>query len=240
MQAHMASAANRVIAAQPQLHKTIKATLTEWAKAEHKGGNIDTHEWEEILARIRPPPKKAQNPKIATASWVADKSSRFKRGTRPGQGHKLLSWNANGFRKRWKDGDVQRLIQEEQPDTLHVSEMRTSVYDMDDPVEVRAFMEGHGYLYCYFSWCNDPTVTNGTGYAGSALFCKEQPRSIRFGPWDKKGLGREPTDDTILAVGGHNMQGRFIAADFGWLHFIGTYSPNSKGAARADDTAESV
>ena len=24
------------------------------------------------------------------------------------------------------------------------------------------------------------------------------------------------------------MQGRFIAADFGWLHFIGTYSPNSK------------
>ena len=44
MQVHMATAANRVIAAQPQLHNTIKASLTKWANAEHKGGNIDTHE----------------------------------------------------------------------------------------------------------------------------------------------------------------------------------------------------
>ena len=77
---------------------------------------------------------------------------------------------------------------------------------MNDPVEVRAFMEGHGYKYCYFSWCNDPTVANGAGYAGSALFCKERPRTVRFGPWDKKGLQHEPSEETLREVGGRNSK----------------------------------
>ena len=57
------------------------------------------------------------------------------------------------------------------------------------------------------------------GYSGTALFCKEKPKSIKYD----------------MGIEEHDTEGRIIAAEFEEYYFVTVYTPNSKsGLERLD------
>jgi exodeoxyribonuclease III len=117
----------------------------------------------------------------------------------------------NGFRPRWKSGQLQKAIVKLSADVLHLTETRTDMAHIDSITEVKAFLLSQGYRYAYWTWCTS-TARGGYGYAGSAVFCRVKPSSVSFGLGSTAGLDEE---------------GRIITAVFDDTTMVCCYSPCS-------------
>lgn len=114
---------------------------------------------------------------------------------------RLLSWNVNGLRAIHKKGFVNWLMSD-RPDMLCLQETKAS----DDQIP-KDLLSLEGY-HSYFS------AGPRKGYAGVALFSKEEPVCVR------KTLGIPDLDD----------EGRAIVADYGSFILFNIYFPNGKAS----------
>ncbi|KAL3881871.1 hypothetical protein ACJMK2_028262 [Sinanodonta woodiana] len=110
---------------------------------------------------------------------------------------KIASWNINGIRA-WVKKDGMSYLKNEKPDILCVQEVKCDEEQIPKEVKV------DGY-YTYFYGGDKP------GYAGTGIFSKKKPISI------KKGLGIDKHDD----------EGRVITAEYDKFYLVTTYVPNS-------------
>jgi len=123
---------------------------------------------------------------------------------------KLISWNVNGIRSIHSKGLFVPFVEKEKPDIICLQETKAeehqSAIDLPD----------------YEEYWNS---ADRKGYAGTAIFCKDKPLSVRLG-----------FPETILEkydVGGDgygdpNAEGRVIAAEFKDFFVVNVYTPNAK------------
>src|SRR3989344_695322 len=127
---------------------------------------------------------------------------------------KLISWNVNGIRSIHSKGLFVPFVEKEKPDIICLQETKAeehqSAIDLPD----------------YEEYWNS---ADRKGYAGTAIFCKDKPLSVRLG-----------FPETILKkydVGGDgygdpNAEGRIITTEFGLpaggFFVVNVYTPNSK------------
>ena len=131
-----------------------------------------------------------------------------------------MAWNANDLRSRWQAGDLVRLLLAHTPDTLAISEIKTSLLDFDDPKGLRHVLANLGYPHCAFNWCTTarPDGTKGTGNFGIAVLSRHPLRNVHF------GIGHDALD----------KEGRCITGTVCGKTFVWPYAPCS----RFDDAAE--
>ncbi len=115
---------------------------------------------------------------------------------------KIISWNTNGLRATFKQGNFDPLFATYDPDMLCLQETKSTLEQL--PSEVR---DVFGYE-AYFSW---PTVKKG--YSGVAIYTKEHPIKVLY------GIGLPGLDD----------EGRTITAEYKDFYLITCYFPNGGG-----------
>ena len=146
---------------------TLIAILSEWeCKATKARDKLPLGEfsWSEILRDISPNEKHLNSytnePGIVrwTPSLEAPSSSAAIRGLG-------VSWNVNGLRPRLRNGDFQRLIDDRQPEYLHITELRSNVLSLGRPWELRRALAAQGYTWCIFNYCvfKSPKGNNMSG-----------------------------------------------------------------------------
>jgi exodeoxyribonuclease-3 len=111
---------------------------------------------------------------------------------------KIVSWNVNGIRALLQRNSLSPFVAAYDPDVLCLQEIKAR------PEQVRCDLPSHPYCY----W-------NGAarkGYAGTALFSKTAPLSIRHD----------------IGVACHDGEGRVIAAEFEACFVVSVYVPNAK------------
>ena len=196
----------------------IQSLLTDWSvKCSQPNLNfVDASEWRAILARIEVPNEVPQDTSRNYASWEDDciLEGSGARTAADSLTRKIMTYNSNSFRKRWREGSIQRLLQRHNPDVFHVTETRTDIRHLDDVSDVKATLFAMGYRYCYWTWCVDETV-GGYGYSGSAMFSKFKPKSVKFG----------------FTGSVASREGRSITAFFTSYTIKGCYSPCSSLSA---------
>jgi len=109
---------------------------------------------------------------------------------------KLISWNVNGIRAVLKNGFTS-FIEKENPDILCLQEIKANPEQVDK------------ILHDYENHIWNPA--DKKGYAGTAIFSKIKPLSIK--------LGKDLLED---------KEGRVILAEFPNFHLINVYTPNSQ------------
>ncbi len=109
---------------------------------------------------------------------------------------KLLSWNVNGIRSVIRHGFAE-FLQKEEPDVLCLQETKTPAGGFDYPL---AGYETH--------WSH----AEKAGYAGTAVFTKIKPLSV------KEGIGTKS----------HDREGRTLTVEFKNFYLVNVYVPNSK------------
>ena len=109
---------------------------------------------------------------------------------------KLISWNVNGIRAVLKNGFTS-FIEKENPDILCLQEIKANPEQVDK------------ILHDYENHIWNPAGKKG--YAGTAIFSKIKPLSIK--------LGKDLLED---------KEGRVILAEFPNFHLINVYTPNSQ------------
>ncbi len=109
---------------------------------------------------------------------------------------KLLSWNVNGLRACLGKGFLE-FARQEQPDILALQEtkMQQGQAEVDLPG--------------YHEYWNSAVKK---GYAGTAVFTKEQPLQVVYG----------------LNMEQHDQEGRVITLEFPAFYFITCYTPNAQ------------
>ena len=124
---------------------------------------------------------------------------------------KGLTWNANGLRGRLKDGEFNKLIQDEQPEYIHITELRSDVLSLGSPWEFRRAMAASGYDYCIFNWNirKSDLGHSNIGNHGSAFFSRIRPLSMTC------GLAEDDKDE----------EGRIITVRYSNCVKICTYTP---------------
>ncbi|MES2224768.1 MAG: exodeoxyribonuclease III [Patescibacteria group bacterium] len=115
---------------------------------------------------------------------------------------KIISWNTNGLRATYKQGNFDPLFTEYDPDILCLQETKATPEQLPDAVR-----EVFGYD-AYFSW---PEVKKG--YSGVAIYTKQKPLNVRL------GIGLKGLDD----------EGRTITAEYNDFYLITCYFPNGGG-----------
>ncbi len=111
---------------------------------------------------------------------------------------KLYSWNVNGARSVYRKGFVDWL-EARRPDVLFLQEVRAEHAQVPGPM---AHPPG------YHVWWN-PSKTK-RGYAGTALYSRVEPLSVKFGTGVKK----------------YDDEGRTIVAEYDEYWAVGCYFPN--------------
>lgn len=115
---------------------------------------------------------------------------------------KMLSWNVNGLRAVLKKNFIE-FVESEKPDILCLQETKMSD-GYDSPID--------GYHMYHLN-------AERKGYAGTALFTKEEPKSVNFG----------------VGIEEHDQEGRVITAEFDDYYLVNVYTPNSqRGLPRLD------
>lgn len=109
---------------------------------------------------------------------------------------KLISWNVNGLRACLEKG-FEDIVTRLDADVFCVQETK--------------MQEGQAELSLpqYYKYWNS---AEKKGYSGTALFCKKEPISVRY------GIGMEE----------HDREGRVIAAEFEDFFVVTCYTPNSQ------------
>ncbi len=109
---------------------------------------------------------------------------------------KIISWNVNGIRSILKK-DVLKYVEQENPDIICFQEIKAH------PEQVDKILKD----YEHHIW----NPAEKKGYAGTAIFSKIKPLSIK--------LGKELLDDN---------EGRVILAEFQHFYLVNVYTPNSQ------------
>lgn len=123
---------------------------------------------------------------------------------------KIYSWNVNGLRGILRKGLFQSFIAEHEPDVLCLQETKAE----REQVEVD--------LAGYHEYWNSAVRK---GYAGTALFSKAKPVSVRNGlpaALAKRYKLKDKHGDAC------NDEGRVITAEFAKLYVVTVYTPNAK------------
>ena len=111
-------------------------------------------------------------------------------------GIKIISWNVNGIRSALRQG-LADFVKKEKPDVLCLQETKAPSGGMKNPLQ--------GYAD-YWNHAKKP------GYAGTAIFSKATPLSV------KEGIG----------IAKHDSEGRVLTAEYKDFYLISVYVPNSK------------
>lgn len=121
---------------------------------------------------------------------------------------KILSWNVNGIRSVIKKGFVE-FINNEKPDIICLQETKAN----KDQVELD--------LPNYEEYWNS---AEKKGYAGTAIFTKIKPISVRHDiVFDGKKVDKLKDD-----YGDANNEGRVLTLEFDDFFLVNVYTPNSK------------
>ena len=115
---------------------------------------------------------------------------------------KIISWNTNGLRATYKQGNFDPLFTQYSPDILCLQETKATPDQLPEAVR-----EVFGYD-AYFAW---PEIKKG--YSGVAIYTKEKPLNIAY------GIGLPGLDD----------EGRAITAEYKGFYLITCYFPNGGG-----------
>src|SRR5687767_2294614 len=123
---------------------------------------------------------------------------------------KIYSWNVNGLRAVLRKGDFQRFLAKHRPDVLCLQETKA------DREQVEIDLPGYTELW---------HSASKKGYAGTAIFSRTTPLSVRNGfaaTIAKKyklvdAEGRDSADE-----------GRVITAEFPKFYVVTVYTPNAK------------
>ncbi|RHY44687.1 hypothetical protein DYB38_011338 [Aphanomyces astaci] len=116
---------------------------------------------------------------------------------------RILAWNVNGLRAVLKkDNYFRAYIARENPDVLCLSETKIDDAALGQvvPIIIRFFRKPT----IWFIWF--------TGYAGTAVFSKVEPLSVRT---------------SLVVAGQPDNEGRFVALEFSSFWLVHTYVPNA-------------
>lgn len=116
---------------------------------------------------------------------------------------KCISWNVNGLRACVEKG-FQEFFEEADADFFCIQETKMQ--------EGQLVLELPGY-YQYFNYAEKK------GYSGTAIFCKEEPKSVSYG----------------IGIEEHDKEGRVITLEYESFYMVTVYTPNSQeGLKRLD------
>lgn len=118
---------------------------------------------------------------------------------------RIFSWNVNGLRAVINKGAIQRFIENEQPDILCLQETKAKQGQAE--IDLPEYEE---------LW----NSAKRPGYAGTAIFTKIKPISVR------NGLPSEC--DLKDQFGDPLNEGRVLTAEYEGFYLINVYTPNSK------------
>lgn len=123
---------------------------------------------------------------------------------------RIFSWNVNGIRSVWRKGELQALIDSEQPDILCLQEIKAQREQA--PVDLPDYEE---------YWAS----AERKGYSGTAIFARKPAVAVRRGfadvIADRYGLHEDPYGDP-------DREGRVITAEYPGFYVISIYTPNAK------------
>ena len=109
---------------------------------------------------------------------------------------KYISWNVNGLRACLKSGFME-FFDSADADAVCLQEIKLSAGQIELPLP--------GY-HAYWNYAQKK------GYAGTALFTRREPVSVRYG----------------IGIPEHDAEGRVITAEFDGYYLIACYTPNSQ------------
>ena len=120
---------------------------------------------------------------------------------------RIFSWNVNGLRAVLRKGSLQNFIAKEQPDILCLQETKAK--------QGQAEIDFPEYEELWNS-------AERPGYAGTAIFTKVKPLSVRYDL---------PTELEFKDEFGDPLaEGRVLTAEFEEFFLVDVYTPNSKNA----------
>jgi exodeoxyribonuclease-3 len=125
-------------------------------------------------------------------------------------GMKLVSWNVNGIRSIHKKGTLAEFVEKTRPDIICLQETKAEQHQSE--VDLTEYEE----------YWNSSTARKG--YAGTAIFSRENPLSVSLG-FPEEILKKYSLKD---GYGDPNAEGRVIAAEFSDFYIVNVYTPNSK------------
>ncbi len=117
---------------------------------------------------------------------------------------KICSWNVNGLRAVLKKGALQQFIGSEQPDILCLQETKAK------PGQAEIDLPEYEELW---------NSAKRPGYAGTAIFTKLKPLSVRYDL---------PAEDFADRFGDPLDEGRVLTAEYDGFYLVTVYTPNSK------------
>ena len=124
---------------------------------------------------------------------------------------KLFSWNVNGIRAVVRKGEIQKFIEQYQPDIFCLQETKAE--------QGQAEFDASGYEEY---WNSSP---GKKGYSGTAIFTKIKPIATI------NDIPTEIAERNGLIADGYgeaNKEGRVIAAEFDNFYVVTAYTPNAK------------
>lgn len=124
---------------------------------------------------------------------------------------KLFSWNVNGIRAVVRKGEIQKFIENYQPDIFCLQETKAE--------RGQAEFDAAGYEEYWNS------SRGKKGYSGTAIFTKIKPLAIL------NDIPPEIAERSGLTADGYgeaNDEGRVIAAEFDDFYVVTAYTPNAK------------
>ena len=118
---------------------------------------------------------------------------------------KIYSWNVNGLRAVLRKGALQEFIAQEQPDILCLQETKAK------PGQAEVDLPEYEELW---------NSAERPGYAGTAIFTKRKPLSVRYDLPCEIEMADEYGDPLT--------EGRVLTAEFEDFYLVNVYTPNSK------------
>lgn len=122
----------------------------------------------------------------------------------------IFSWNVNGIRSVIRKGAVQLFVKQYSPDIVCLQETKADPQEL--PIDFADYDE---------HW-NSATRK---GYAGTAIFSKGKPLSIRHNLPSHLVKQFKLTDD---GYGDPNREGRILTAEYVDFFVVNSYTPNAK------------
>ncbi len=124
---------------------------------------------------------------------------------------RLASWNVNGIRGLHKKGLFVPFVEEHGPDILCLQETKAEEHQSE--VDLPEYEE---------YWNSSGTRK---GYAGSAIFTKEKPKSVIL---DIPAEIAEKFGGLEDRFGDPNKEGRVVTAEYDKFFLVNVYTPNAK------------
>ena len=114
---------------------------------------------------------------------------------------KIIAFNVNSLRNIIKSNHLFKLIEDENPTILCMSETKLTCPIIDTQKIMEEKIKG--YKYRYYSTCEK------SGYAGTAIYSKKKPINVMYGLYDL------------------DKEGRVITLEFKKFFLVHVYTPNS-------------